>query len=218
MTKGLANTILASGTLAAALNLWQVVSSVNQSARDSFSPAWAEAAAPKPVTVSPAPSPAASPEVSPATAPAGAPAPPPTPDPNANRVAAVNSRLINAGLHPWFAANYLAVEAKTGTPWQLLAAVHYVETGQSGDTSRSSYAGATGPMQFMPATFARYAADGDGDGAARITDVDDALLSAGRYLATAGASKGYYTSALLSYNHSTTYASNTLAIARRLGL
>ena len=44
-------------------------------------------------------------------------------------------------------------------------------------------AGATGPMQFMPATFALYAADGDGNGTTDITNLSDSLLTAGRYLA-----------------------------------
>lgn len=128
------------------------------------------------------------------------------------------ARLAAAGLDPSFASHYVAVQAQTGVPWQLLAAVHKVETGQSGDTTRTSYAGATGPMQFMPATFNHYALDGDGDGTRRISDLDDAMLTAGRYLAAGGADRGNYNRALYNYNHSTTYVSKVLTIARKLGL
>jgi len=55
-------------------------------------------------------------------------------------------------------------------------------------------------MQFMPRTFAAYAMDGDGDGAKSITDLEDAMLTAGRYLAAGGADKGKYTAALYNYN------------------
>jgi len=140
------------------------------------------------------------------------------PDTVAAPVAAAQAKLSAAGLKPAFAANYLAVQAQTGTPWQLLAAVHRIETGQSGDTTRSSYAGATGPMQFMPATFNHYALDGDGNGTKDIHDLDDALLTAGRYLAAGGAARGNYQTALFNYNHSNTYVANVLAIAHRLGL
>jgi membrane-bound lytic murein transglycosylase B len=131
---------------------------------------------------------------------------------------AVAAKLSAAGLKPDYAANYLDVQTKTGTPWQLLAAVHKVETGQRGDTAVKSYAGATGPMQFMPRTFAHYAMDGDGDGVKQITDLDDALLSAGNYLRAGGADKGKYNTALYNYNHSNAYVNKVLSIARKLGL
>jgi membrane-bound lytic murein transglycosylase B len=73
-------------------------------------------------------------------------------------------------------------------------------------------------MQFMPATFSHYGADGDGDGTRNIHDLDDALLSAGRYLAANGAAKGQYQNALYHYNHSYAYVNQTLGIARKLGL
>ncbi len=128
------------------------------------------------------------------------------------------TRLVAAGLKPDHAALYVRVAAATGTPWQLLAAVHKTESGQRGDTAITSYAGAQGPMQFMPATFHAYGADGDGNGTAQITDLDDAMLSAGRYLAANGAARGSYSTALYHYNHSSSYVSQVLSLARRLGL
>ena len=146
------------------------------------------------------------------------PLPAPTPAPAVDSVVLVAQTLLKAGFNPAYANLYLAAQAHTGTPWQLIAAVHMVETHQSGDTSRTSHAGATGPMQFMPATFRAYAMDGDGGGTMRISDVDDAIITAGRYLATSGADKGHYGQALYNYNHSNSYVAQTLASAHRLGL
>jgi membrane-bound lytic murein transglycosylase B len=140
------------------------------------------------------------------------------PTTSADPVAAATQKLAAAGFKTDFAAAYLAVQAQTGTPWQLLAAVHKVETGQRGDTAISSYAGAQGPMQFMPATFRAYAADGDGDGDRTITDLDDAMLTAGRYLAANGAASGNYRNALYRYNHSTAYINQVLGLAHKLSL
>jgi membrane-bound lytic murein transglycosylase B len=213
MPFNLKTTIIASTALAGLLNLIQFTSSYNQRAQASFAPSWAEAA-PTKATPSPAASSAATAVPVTPTAPVAATTTPPISDP----VAAAQAKLSAAGLQPGFAANYLSVQAQTGTPWQILAAVHRIESGQSGDTARKSYAGATGPMQFMPATFNHYALDGDGNGTKDITDFDDALLTAGRYLAAGGAARGNYQTALFNYNHSNTYVANVLSSARRLGL
>ena len=211
-------TLLLSSGLALLLNIWNFFDSALQK-RDAFSPAWAytdtnktntSAAANKASSLStstkPNPSPAATAQT------AGS--KPTTPDP----VASAAARLSAAGLKPDYAALYLSVQARTGTPWQLLAAVHKVETGQSGSTSRSSGAGATGPMQFMPATWSHYAADGNDDGVTDIHNLDDAMLTAGRYLAAGGASHGQYATALYHYNHSWGYVSHVTGIANKLGL
>jgi soluble lytic murein transglycosylase-like protein len=214
MPLNLKTTILASTALAGLLNLVQFTSSYNQQAKASFAPSWAEASVGQPTPRPTVPRSVSATTV--ATTPPAAPAP--APDTTTAPVAAAQAKLSAAGLNPVFAANYLSVQAQTGTPWQLLAAVHRIESGQSGNTARRSYAGATGPMQFMPATFNHYALDGDGNGTKDITDLDDALLTAGRYLAAGGAARGNYQTALYNYNHSNTYVANVLAIAHRLGL
>lgn len=214
MPFNLKTTIIASSALAGLLNLIQFTSSYNQQAKASFAPSWAEAAPARP-TGTPISPPAATAATVAPTAPA---APAPAPTAITGPVATVQAKLTSAGLKPAFAASYLAVQTQTGTPWQLLAAVHRLESGQSGDTDRRSSAGATGPMQFMPATFNHYALDGDGNGTKDITDVDDALLTAGRYLAAGGAARGSYQTALYNYNHSNAYVANVLTIAHRLGL
>jgi membrane-bound lytic murein transglycosylase B len=76
---------------------------------------------------------------------------------------------------------------------------------------------AVGPMQFIPSTWRRYAADGNGDGRTDPHNVYDAALGAGRYLCTAAGHMGddaSLTRAYLSYNHSDAYAANVLYLAR----
>ncbi len=138
----------------------------------------------------------------------------------ANRIKAqsVAKRLAQAGLSDVFALQYVEAANRTGTPWQLIAAVHKIESGQRGNTTVASSAGAQGPMQFLPSTFRAYAIDGDGDGRAVIYDVDDAIVTAANYLRAGGASNGNYTKALLTYNHSMAYANRVLGIAVHLGL
>ncbi len=101
-----------------------------------------------------------------------------------------------------------------GMSWSLLAAVGQVETGHGANTS-SSYAGAQGPMQFMPATFASYAVDGDGDGDTDIQDPADAIYTAARYLCANGAGRGEEATAraVWHYNHADWYVALVLKLA-----
>ena len=73
-----------------------------------------------------------------------------------------------------------------------------------------------GPMQFLPETWAAWAADGDGDGAADPRDLDDAAAAAARYLCAGGRDLGTgvgWTSGVLSYNHSAAYVADVRAAA-----
>ena len=91
---------------------------------------------------------------------------------------------------------YKEAEAEFGVSWYYLAAIHLVET-RMGRIRGLSSAGAQGPMQFMPATWAAY---GRGD----INNDHDAILGAARYLKAAGA-PGNMQKALFAYNHSQSY-------------
>lgn len=73
---------------------------------------------------------------------------------------------------------YREAETATGIPWTYLAAINLVETGMGRIRGLSS-AGAQGPMQFMPATWAEV---GEGD----VDDPHDAILAAARYLVRRG--------------------------------
>ncbi|MBO1333131.1 lytic transglycosylase domain-containing protein [Streptomyces sp. VRA16 Mangrove soil] len=132
-------------------------------------------------------------------------------------------------------------------PWQLLAAIGKVESGQArgGDvdangTTRHRITGpplngkgfalirdtengvwdgdpvydrAVGPMQFLPGTWRRWGADGNGDGTADPNNIYDAALAAGHYLCAGsrdvGTSAGLER-AILSYNYSRDYLRTVL--------
>nr|WP_051905097.1 lytic transglycosylase domain-containing protein [Streptomyces bicolor] len=74
-----------------------------------------------------------------------------------------------------------------------------------GDTA---YDRAVGPMQFIPSTWARWGADGNGDGRMDPNNIFDAALAAGRYLCAGGRDLSVPAEmdrAILGYNHSTAY-------------
>jgi peptidoglycan hydrolase CwlO-like protein len=103
-----------------------------------------------------------------------------------------------------------------GLSWTVLAAIGQVESGHGRNPSTSS-AGAMGPMQFLPSTFAHYAVDGDHDGVANIMDPYDAIYSAAAYLCANGAGNGpdALYSAIWHYNHADWYVQMVLALAKR---
>lgn len=76
---------------------------------------------------------------------------------------------------------------------------------------------AVGPMQFLPSSWARWGADGDGDGADDPHDLDDAALAAARYLCAGdrdlSAAEGWG-AAVRSYNHSDAYVEDVLRWAQ----
>ncbi|WP_409428730.1 lytic transglycosylase domain-containing protein [Mycobacterium sp. SMC-11] len=81
---------------------------------------------------------------------------------------------------------------------------------------RVVYARALGPMQFLPGTWSRYAADGDGDGRADPQNVYDATLAAARYLCSGGMNlreQSQVLTAILRYNNSMAYAENVMGWA-----
>jgi soluble lytic murein transglycosylase-like protein len=94
-------------------------------------------------------------------------------------------------------ASYREAEATFGIPWRYLAAINLVETGM-GRIRGTSTAGAQGPMQFMPATWAAYGGGGD------INDPHDAVMGAARYLAANNGATDI-DNALFRYNHSDHY-------------
>ncbi|MFI9253885.1 lytic transglycosylase domain-containing protein [Streptomyces sp. NPDC053069] len=82
------------------------------------------------------------------------------------------------------------------------------------DTDGGAYDGdpvydrAVGPMQFIPSTWGRWGADGNGDGHADPDNVYDAALAAGRYLCADGrdlSDPADLDRAILGYNHSEAY-------------
>ena len=100
-----------------------------------------------------------------------------------------------------------------GLDWSVLAAIYGAET-SSGRIQGASTAGAVGPMQFLPATWAEYHADGDGDGRADVQSLPDAALGAARMLcANGGGTASGLRGALYSYNHSWSYVERVVELA-----
>jgi hypothetical protein len=93
----------------------------------------------------------------------------------------------------------------------ILAAINRVETDFGANLSVSS-AGAIGWMQFMPASWAAYGVDADGDGNADPYDPEDAIYAAARYLRAAGMPADP-ASAVFAYNHADWYVAEVLAQA-----
>jgi hypothetical protein len=103
-----------------------------------------------------------------------------------------------------------------GLPWELLAAIGQIESG-FGTNNGPSTAGALGPMQFLPSTWAAWGISGFGDkGPPNINDPFDAVPSAARYLCAAGGSTAAgLPRAIFAYNHAGWYVNEVLALARQ---
>ena len=110
---------------------------------------------------------------------------------------------------------YQEAASAHGLPWPLLAGVGMAETNHGRLTATSS-AGARGLMQFLPATFAAYGIDGNGDGRADILNDADSIHSAANYLAALGAADGDdgVRRALFGYNRAIWYVNDVLAYAQ----
>ncbi len=102
-----------------------------------------------------------------------------------------------------------------GLPWSVLAGIGRVETDFVADTQTSS-AGAVGPMQFLPTTFAEYDEPVPPGGATPPSPYDpvDAIWAAARLLCANGAKDGAeIPGAIYTYNHSESYVKEVLAYA-----
>jgi soluble lytic murein transglycosylase-like protein len=93
--------------------------------------------------------------------------------------------------------DYHAAAAETGVGWNYLAAINLVET-RFGSINGVSTAGAQGPMQFLPSTFAGYGQGGD------IHSPRDSIMAAGRFLAASGFANDP-DRAIFAYNRSNNY-------------
>ncbi|MGW5388081.1 lytic transglycosylase domain-containing protein [Nocardia sp. NPDC003963] len=130
-----------------------------------------------------------------------------------------------------------------GVTWNLLAGIGRIESGHAGNgrtdaagttnppilgpaldgslpgnevirAADGGYVRALGPMQFLPSTWSRYAADGNADGRADPHNVFDAALGAGKYLCSGGLNlrdPQQELRAVLRYNNSMSYAANVLS-------
>jgi membrane-bound lytic murein transglycosylase B len=96
---------------------------------------------------------------------------------------------------------YAEAQRRYGVSWTVLAAVNLVET-RMGRVVGLSTAGAQGPMQFMPPTWAAYGLGGD------VWNTRDAIMGAANYLAAnGGANPARLDRALRRYNNDVRYVS-----------
>ena len=102
---------------------------------------------------------------------------------------------------------YREAQQAYGVPWEYLAAINLIETNM-GRIQGLSSAGAQGPMQFMPATWASY---GRGD----VNNPRDAILAAGRYLQGARAARNL-SRAIYAYNNSDLYVQAVTLYAQQM--
>ena len=110
-------------------------------------------------------------------------------------------------------------------PWQIVAAIGTVESGNGtsnlpGVHSGANSAGAEGPMQFEPATFAAYDYPVPPGGASPPSPYDpiDAVYAAVRMLCANGAGSGDPRAAVFAYNHSAAYVDQVSSIALSYGM
>jgi hypothetical protein len=101
---------------------------------------------------------------------------------------------------------YERASRRFDVPWTLLAAVHFMET-KFGRVVSPSWAGAQGPMQFLPSTWEAFGMGGD------IHDTRDAILGAANYLSATG-SPADDRAALWAYNPVDYYGDAVLAYDR----
>ncbi len=102
-----------------------------------------------------------------------------------------------------------------GLSWTVLAAIGQIESADGTNVGPST-AGALGPMQFLPSTWAVWGVDGFGQtGRPDIMNPYDAVPSAARMLCADGAAAGSsgLRSAIFDYNHAQWYVSEVLALA-----
>jgi Transglycosylase SLT domain len=102
-----------------------------------------------------------------------------------------------------------------GLSWTVLAAIGQIESADGTNVGPST-AGALGPMQFLPSTWALWGIDGFGQtGPPDIMNPYDAVPSAARLLCADGAAAGgsALSSAIFDYNHANWYVSEVLALA-----
>jgi hypothetical protein len=102
-----------------------------------------------------------------------------------------------------------------GLSWTVLAAIGQIESGDGANVGPST-AGALGPMQFLPSTWARWGIDAFGQtGPPNVMNPYDAVPSAARLLCADGAAAGgkSLSQAIFDYNHANWYVSEVLALA-----
>jgi len=128
------------------------------------------------------------------------------------------SGSVAAGSRPQTYIQLFELSAKDycpGLSWTVLAAIGQIESAD-GTNEGPSTAGALGPMQFLPSTWAAWGIDAFGQtGPPNVMDPYDAVPSAARLLCADGAAAGgtSLANAIFDYNHANWYVREVLALA-----
>lgn len=123
--------------------------------------------------------------------------------------------VAGVDIPPNMLALYIEAAHKFGIPARILAAIGKVECDHNRNRAcdHPNGAGAAGPMQFMPATFAHYGS-ASGNSTPSIYDERDAVFAAASMLQANGVNNDPHT-AIWAYNHSEDYVQTVLLWAEK---
>jgi cell wall-associated NlpC family hydrolase len=146
------------------------------------------------------------------------------PSPLAATSATTPSAFASANIPANYLAWYIAAALTCpGLPWTVLAGIGTVESGNGrsdapGVHSGANQAGAEGPMQFEPATFAEYAVNAAAPQPLSPYDAADAIYTAAKMLCANGARGGSQygiEQAIYAYNHASWYVNEVMGWAAK---
>lgn len=136
-----------------------------------------------------------------------------TADPfESDRLNVPNFVINNFEIPPFLLPIYQACGSEYGIPWEVLASINRAET-TFGTNLGDSSAGAMGWMMFMPASWAEWGVDANGDKVKDPYNPVDAICSAGNYLKDFGYADDPY-KAIFAYNHADWYVQLILKYAK----
>ena len=133
----------------------------------------------------------------------------------ASELSQLSSLLARGNQPPAFLIPiYKAAARRYHVPWQILAAINWIET-DFGRNLNTSSAGAVGWMQFMPGTWQEYGVAADGNGQPNPYSPQDSIFSAAHYLAADGAEQNL-PKAIFAYNHAAWYVAEVMLKAQAI--
>ena len=150
------------------------------------------------------------------------PAPPAATAATPTGLAGAPTAAAKADIPPDYLIWYMdAAQTCPGLPWSVLAGIGTVESGNGqsnapGVNSGHNFAGAEGPMQFLPATFDAYATGPDRP--LSVYGPADAIYTTAAMLCASGARGGSLTAieqAVFAYNHADWYVSEVMSWAAK---
>ncbi|HMY26611.1 MAG TPA: lytic murein transglycosylase [Solirubrobacterales bacterium] len=134
-------------------------------------------------------------------------------DPMTSDVLTVPNFVIDQfEIPPFLLPIYQACGSEYGIPWYVLASINRTETSFGTNVATSS-AGANGWMAFMPASWAEWGVDANGDKVRDPYNPVDAICSAANYLKYFGYEQSPY-DAIFAYNHADWYVQIILRYAK----